>query len=141
VTIDVPPTNVPDGWFCFRDVDLGGESAPLIVAGVRGVFTVDAFLTGGAVSADKPGLEIAGTPGSHLVTTAQRRASALGAAIGTTVKSLIVFEAYSVEEGWIEDVHVIALSSLRSMLMNVESRRSSWDELKRIRTALTNLAA
>lgn len=141
VAIDVPPASVPDGWFCFRDVDLGAENAPLIVAGVRGVFTVDAYLSRGAVSVGKPGLVIAGRSGAHLVTDARRRAGVLGAAIGTTVRPLIAFEAYSLDEGWIEDVHVIGLSSLRTMLVNVESRRSSWDELKRVRAALTDRAA
>jgi hypothetical protein len=136
----VPASSVPDGWFCFQDVDLGSESAPCVVAGVRGVFTVDAYATADRVSSGRSGLAVSGRPASDLIDIARRRATALEAAIGAPVNPLIAFEANEVEAGWSDDVQVAALGNLRSLLLHMDGRRTSWDELKRVRAVLRHLA-
>jgi hypothetical protein len=138
---DVPKTAIPDGWFLYCDVDLDSETAPLVLAGVRGVFVVEAHRTSGTVVPSRSGLTVAGTQRPDIVETAQRRAMMLGDTISAPTSGLIVFEAHRVQAGWAGGVPVVALQDLRSFLVNQSTRRSPWDEFKRVRSALTARAA
>ena len=139
--MDLPRTCIPDGWFAYADVVLDGDTAPLVVAGVRGIYVVAACHTAGAdVVAGTP-LTVDGTPLTDLVDSVERRAAALGAGIGHEVKPIIAFDGGQVREGWAGHVRVLALANLRSFLLNSVSPRITWDEFKRVRGELRQMAA
>ena len=136
----VPVWCLPDGWFAVEQLVVEDTSIPLVVVGMKGMYVVAAFDTGGAAVTADAELTIAGRPQSDLLEASTRHAAILTASLGHVTKPLLVFSGGTVQEGWVGETRILARETLRSFLIHAQTTPLRWDDFKRVHTTLHLLA-
>ena len=120
----------------FEDVGLMDERIDYVVAGPRGVFTIEVSLDAGTVVANARGLFSNGRRNKRLVEQAMRQAGALEEKLGVEVKPVLAVVGADLTGREVDGLPVLRLDELAEFLLNDDGRRLSWEEAKRILQAL-----
>ena len=119
---------LPEGWRVFHDVDLGSENVGHLIAGPRGVYTVEVKNYAGEVVANSRGLHTYGHRNNGPVEQAMGQARRLEEQLSVDVEPVLAFVGATVTGHSVDGLPVVTLSELTRFLLIDDGRRLSWEE-------------
>ena len=120
----------------FQDVGLTVERIDYVVAGPRGVFTIEVSVDAGTVVANARGLYTNGRRNNRLVEQAMRQAGELEGKLGAEVKPVLAVVGADLTGREVDGLPVLLLDELTGFLLNDDGRRLTWEEAKQVLDAL-----
>ncbi len=124
--------SLPRGWRLFHGVAVMDESIDFVVAGPRGVFTIEVSVDAGTVVANSRGLYTNGRRNNRLVEQAMRQARTLEIRLGVAVQPVLAVVGADLTGYEVDGLPVFALEELSEFLLHDDGRRLTWEEAKRI---------
>jgi hypothetical protein len=123
---------LPEGWHIFHEVGLMDGNIDYVVAGPRGVFTIEVIAEAGSVVANARGLYTNGRRNNRPVERAMRHAAQLEARLGVEVKPALSIVGTDLTGHEVDGLPVFLLDELAGFLLNDDGRRLTWEEAKRV---------
>ena len=120
----------------FQDVGLMDERIDYVVAGPRGVFTIEVRVDSGTVVANARGLFSNGKRINRFVERAMRQAGVLEEMLGVEVKPVLAVVGADLTGREVDGLPLMRLDQLAEFLLDDDGRRLSWEEAKRVLDAL-----
>ena len=123
---------LPGGWRVFQDVCFLDERIGYVIAGPRGVFTIEVSIGSGTVVANARGLFSNGRRINRFVDQAMRQAGVLEEKLGVEVKPVLAVVGADLTGCEVDGLPVRRLDQLAGFLLDDDGRRLSWEEAKRV---------
>lgn len=127
---------LPRGWRVFHDVAVMDETIDYVVAGPRGVFTIEVSVDAGTVVANARGLYTKGRRNNGLVEQAMRQARTLETRLGFEVQPVLAVVGADLTGNEVDGLPVFLLGELTTFLLTDDGRRLTWEEAKQVLDAL-----